>query len=99
MTDLIAVIANKDRRRNGGLLSDKVTAAFTELLQEPLREHSPHQFETIEVIGVDGERRPIKIFPRAWIKRLEKAIAVGAFSRLAPSEIAQRILSTEEPAT
>lgn len=99
MTDLIATIANKDRRPNGGLLSDKVTAAFTELLQEPLRPDSPHTFETIEAMGVDGNKREIKIFPRAWIKRLEKAIEVGAFSSLTPSEIAQRILATEEPAT
>jgi hypothetical protein len=80
-----------------GVLADLVTDAFTELLQEPLREHSPHEFEKVEVIGIDGQPKEIKIFPREWIRRLEKAVRTGAFGRMSPSEIVEIILTTPNP--
>ena len=97
MTCFIATIANANNDPNGGRLADAVLAAFNELLQEPLREHSPHTFEIVERPGIDGELRPMKIFPRAWLARLERAIEVRAFERMTPSEVAKRILETEGP--
>lgn len=97
MTCFITTIANANNDPNGGRLADAVLAAFNELLQEPLREHSPHTFEIVERPGIDGELRPMKIFPRIWLQRLGRAIEVGAFDRMTPSEVAKRILETEGP--
>jgi hypothetical protein len=91
MMDLVSVIGR------GGRLSDQVSDAIIMLIRETMWRESPHELEVVSVVGVDGQPRTIKIFPRAWLRRLERAVEAGAFARRDLKDIVDRILMTEEP--
>jgi hypothetical protein len=55
------------------------------------------ELETREVMGVDGKPRTIKVPPRIWLERLDRALAVGAFDRLPVDKIVERILIPPDP--
>lgn len=48
--------------------------------------------EDRELRLADGSTRTIRIIPRIWLERLQRAVNVGAFDRLTIDEIVQRIL-------
>jgi len=50
------------------------------------------ELERREVIGVDGERRDIRLPPAIWFERLAAAAETGAFERLEVKQIVERIL-------
>lgn len=50
------------------------------------------ELEPDAAIGVDGDWREIRLPPRIWLDRLARAVEVGAFDRLEPKAIADRIL-------
>jgi hypothetical protein len=50
------------------------------------------ELERREVIGIDGERREIRVPPAIWFDRLVAAAEAGAFERLEVNEIVARIL-------
>lgn len=55
------------------------------------------ELETVPAIGSDGTRIERKIFPRVWLRRLERAVELGAFARGNVDSIVDRILTTEAP--
>lgn len=89
--DIVAIIGR------GGRLSQQVAEAVTLLAQEAANRESPHEFETRRAIGIDGLERDIRIFPPAWLRRLERAVDVGAFAKKDAAAIVQRILTTDAP--
>lgn len=50
------------------------------------------KLEGREILDVDGTRRTIKVPPRIWLERLDRALQVGAFDRLSVKDIVSRIL-------
>lgn len=92
MSDILAILGA------GGRLSYQVTRSIDVMLKRLAdREHGGWEERTI--LGIDGKRRTVKVFPPAWLRRLEKAVAVGAFARKTPEAIAERIIDTPEPGT
>lgn len=58
------------------------------------------ELEPAAAVGLDGEWREIRLPPQIWLDRLARAIEVGAFDRLEPKAIVERILmSASEAAT
>jgi hypothetical protein len=53
--------------------------------------------EDREICGLDGSKRQIKVLPRIWLERLDRAVAVGAFDRLSAQVIVERILAPPLP--
>ena len=97
MSALIATIGNASGDRNGGALADQVTEAFEVLLNALLDREDPHDWDHSTVPGADGKPREVKVFPLVFMQRLERAVETGAFGRMSPREVAQRILTTEAP--
>lgn len=53
--------------------------------------------EDRELVAPDGSTRMIRIIPKAWLERLQRAVNVGAFERLTVAEIVERILLPPPP--
>jgi uncharacterized protein involved in type VI secretion and phage assembly len=48
--------------------------------------------EDLELQLADGSTKTIRIIPRQWLERLQRAVNVGAFERLTVEQIVERIL-------
>lgn len=75
--------------------SDKLAEALCLLVIEGAK---LGELERREVIGVDGERREIKLPPGIWFDRLAAAAEAGAFERLEVKQIVERILVPRDDA-
>lgn len=70
--------------------SDKIAAALCQLVVEG---GELGELELRQVIGVDGEKREIRVPPAIWFERLAAAAEAGAFERLEIKQIVDRILT------
>jgi hypothetical protein len=88
VTDIVEIIGR------GGKLSQQVSDALMALIREggqlgELEEHTVH-------IPGEEEPRAVKRVPESWLRRLEKAVDVGAFAKRGPDYVVQTILTTPE---
>ena len=81
--DLLTLMAGK-----GKLAEDCATAICNLVMQGA----ELGALDEIELIGPDGTVRIVRIFPKAWLERLQKAVNVGAFEKLTVDQIVERIL-------
>lgn len=90
MTDLVSTIAQPGR------LGLQIADAFMMLIVQGGELGELDQREIVD--PVTRERRMVKAVPQAWLRRLERAVEVGAFAKKTPQQIAHRILTTPEAA-
>lgn len=86
MADLVALIAAAH--------AERAVAIDWVLCQLITKGRELGELEPAAAVGVDGDWREICLPPQAWLDRLARAIEVGAFDRLEPKAIVDRILST-----
>lgn len=91
MADLVSLIA-KSR-------ADRAVEIDFVLCQLIVRGRVLGELELAAAVGIDGSWREIRLPPQAWLDRLVRAIEVGAFDRLEPAAIVDRILAGEAGAT
>lgn len=81
----------------GGVAADRLADAVVLLMRAAADRESPHELETVRVIGADGEPRDVKRFPAEWARRLARAAEFDAFKRRDVKSIVEIILTTPEP--
>jgi len=85
MADLVALIAASR--------ADRAVAIDFVLCQLIVKGRELGELEPAAAVGFDGSWREIRLPPQAWLDRLARAIEVGAFDRLEPLAIVERILT------
>ena len=78
----------------GGDRADGLASAICRLVIEGAELGA---LEDREILQADGSTRTVRIIPRQWLERLQRAVNVGAFERLSLDQIVERILLPPQP--
>jgi hypothetical protein len=79
----------------GGQRADALASVVCRLVTEGAELGA---LEERQIIGADGVLvRTVKLIPRVWLERLDRAVDVGALERMSVTDIVDRILGMPLP--